>query len=92
LLTVCPPAEPVSPSSLQQIKITFLKLKVYKENILKIMLLKLGLQQIEGAVRGLRKFEEKTDCKSSINRVGIVNPDQQEVMIGEIFVLYLYKH
>ena len=56
------------------------------------MLLKLGLQQIEGAVRGLRKFEEKTDCKSSINRVGIVNPDQQEVMIGEIFVLYLYKH
>jgi len=44
-----PPAEPVSPSSLQQIKITFLKLKVYKENILKIMLLKFGLQHRRGS-------------------------------------------
>jgi len=49
LLAGCPPAEPVSPSSLQQIKITFLKLKVYKENILKIMLLKLGLQHRRGS-------------------------------------------
>jgi len=55
------------------------------------MLLKFGLQHRRGSAE-LRKFEEKTDCKSSINRVGIVNPDQQGEMIGEIFVLYLYKH